>query len=84
MMKKMVLIIGALGVLLGGLRLLQGLGVVHVKPILCFADCAPVQAASAEWAIAGFLLVLAGIVAILWSVRRRAKSSGVNRKEGMK
>jgi proline iminopeptidase len=51
--------------LLGGLWLLQGLGAVHVRPILCFADCAPVQGPSRTWAISGFLLVLAGVLAII-------------------
>lgn len=57
---------------LGGLWLLQGLGVVHVRPILCFADCAPVQGTSAAWAIIGFLLVAVGAFAMLISRKRRA------------
>jgi hypothetical protein len=67
----MALAAGVIGVLLGGLWLLQGLGVLHVQPVLCFADCAPIQGASLSWAIAGFLLVSAGAVAILFSLDRR-------------
>lgn len=68
-MKKTALVIGVIGVLLGGLWLLQGLGVVHVRPILCFADCAPIQEASSVWATIGFLALSAGIGAIFFSRR---------------
>ena len=63
----------AVSVLLGGLWLLQGLGIVHVQPILCFADCAPIQGASFAWPISGFLFVTAGVVAIFFSLRWRAR-----------
>jgi hypothetical protein len=70
-MNKMVLVAGVICVLLGGLWLLQGLGVVHVRPILCFADCAPIQGASPTWAIIGLLLLTAGVLAIFISLKRR-------------
>lgn len=72
-MKKAALAFGVIAALLGGLWLLQGLGIVHVPPILCFADCAPIQGASRTWAISGFLLVTAGVVAIFFSLRRRPR-----------
>ncbi len=71
-MKMMTLAIGAICVSLGGLWLLQGLGVVHVRPILCFADCAPIQGSSAGWAIVGLLLVAAGVTAIFLALKGRA------------
>jgi hypothetical protein len=71
-MKAIALIGGVIGVLLGGLWLLQGLGLVHVRPILCFADCVPLQGPSRGWAIAGFVCAALGIVAICYSLRRRA------------
>ena len=43
---KWLLLLGILAILLGGLWLPQGLGLVEVRPILCFADCAPVQGPS--------------------------------------
>jgi hypothetical protein len=64
-------VIGAVAVLLGGLWLLQGLGLVNVRPILCFADCEPIQGASAAWAIAGLVTLTAGVAAIMFSIRRR-------------
>ena len=33
--------------------MLQGLGDMQVRPILCFANCEPIQGASRAWAIAG-------------------------------
>ena len=70
-MKKIVLVFGVISVLLGGLWLLQGLGVVHVRPILCFADCAPIQGASLTWAIVGVLMFTVGVIAIFFSLKRR-------------
>jgi uncharacterized membrane protein (Fun14 family) len=72
-MKKIALIVGVISVLLGGLWLLQGLGVVHIRPILCFADCAPVQGASLTWAIIGLLMVAAGVTAMFFSLTRHAR-----------
>ena len=71
-MKKAALVFGVISAMLGGLWLLQGLGLVHVRPILCFADCAPIQGASLTWAIVGFLMIMVGVIAIYFSLRRRA------------
>ena len=73
-MKKIVLITGVISVLLGGLWLSQGLGLVQVRPVLCFADCAPVQGASATWSISGAVLATLGVFAIVYWVRRRTPS----------
>jgi hypothetical protein len=70
-MTKLVLVVGVISVLLGGLWLLQGLDLVHVRPILCFADCVPLQGPSPTWAIIGFFVVTAGVIAILYSLKRR-------------
>ena len=70
-MRKIALAVGIICVLLGGLWLLQGLGLVHVRPILCFADCAPLQEASTTYAILGLLMVVAGALAIFRSRKRR-------------
>ncbi|HTE43213.1 MAG TPA: hypothetical protein VK629_20490 [Steroidobacteraceae bacterium] len=72
-MRIVVLVLGVIGVLLGGLWLLQGIGVVHLKPILCFANCAPVQEPSTTWAIAGFVLLMAGAFGISRFLRRGAR-----------
>ena len=75
-MKTIALIAGVIGVLLGGLRLLQGLGIVHVRPILCFANCTPIQGPSSTWAIVGILALTAGVRAIFYS---RKRPTGDNR-----
>ena len=72
-MKKIALVVGVISILLGGLWLLQGLGVVHVRPILCFADCAPIQGASPAWAIIGFLMLAAGVITIFYSLKGRSQ-----------
>ncbi len=70
-MNWIALVAGAISVLLGGLWMLQGLGVVHIRPILCFANCEPIQGASRAWAIVGGLVAAAGASAIFfWSKRR--------------
>jgi hypothetical protein len=72
-MKYFVLIVGVIGLLQGGLWLLQGLGVVHVRPILCFADCAPIQWASLTWIIIGLLFVTTGALPIHFSLTWRTR-----------
>jgi hypothetical protein len=70
--KTIAFFIGLVAALLGGLWLLQGIGVVHLRPILCFADCDPVQGPSATWAVIGALMLMAGGAALLWSWKRRS------------
>lgn len=62
-MKKVVLVFGIISALLGGLWLLQGLGLVHVRPILCFAECVAIQGPSSTWAMIGVVtLAVSGLV----------------------
>ena len=74
-MKTIIIIAGAIGALLGGLWLLQGLGVVQVRPILCFADCEPIQGPSPVWAVIGSLMLAAGAAAIVYALRRAKRPS---------
>ena len=67
-MTKLVLVVGVISGLLGGLWLLQGLDLVHVRPILCFADRVPLQGPSPTWALIGFFVVTAGVLAILYAL----------------
>ncbi len=69
-MKKIALFVGLMAALLGGLWLLQGLGIVHLRPILCFADCVPVQGPSATWAVIRAVVLVTGGAVMLWSLRR--------------
>ena len=66
-------------VALGVLWSLQGGGIVHVKPILCFADCAELQEASGQWLATGLGAVAAG-AALAYFARRRALTARTNAK----
>jgi len=73
-MRITALLVGVFALLLGGLWLLQGLGLAHVRPILCFADCAPIQEPSPRWAAIGLLVFVVGLSAILFSRKRRHRT----------
>jgi hypothetical protein len=76
-MKKIILLIaGAIGVLLGGLWFLQGTGAVTIAPILCVADCAPLEGPSPIWAVIGFVVFVAGALGIYYGVRRVPQTGG--------
>lgn len=61
---------GVILVLLGGLWFLQGTGLVTIPPILCVAECTPLEGPSLPWAIAGLIALLVG-AALLWRNLRR-------------
>lgn len=71
-MKKIAFGVGIVAFLLGGLWLLQGLGIVQMQPLLCFADCEPVQGVSVTWAVIGAAVLVAGGSALFWSLKPRA------------
>lgn len=54
------LLFGLLAVALGGLWLVQGLGLLVIPPILCVAACEPVVGPSLTWTIAGAVALLTG------------------------
>jgi hypothetical protein len=63
-MRWIALVLGIVAVLLGGLWLLQGLGLLHLQPILCLAECETVAGPSAPWAILGLVFLAGGAFAI--------------------
>jgi hypothetical protein len=69
-MKLIALIAGVIIALLGGLWLLQGLGLVHIEPVACVAECEPLEGPSLTWAAIGFVTLLAGLAAIFYGLRR--------------
>lgn len=71
-MKKFAFLAGLVTALLGGLWLLQGLGIVQMQPILCFANCAAVQGSSTTWAVLGSVVFTAGAAVMYWSLKWRA------------
>ena len=62
--------LGLLAVALGGLWLLQGLDIVRIRPILCFADCAVMRGGSLTWTLIGATAAIAGGVATWRALRR--------------
>lgn len=70
-MRKLLGVFGVLAALLGGLWLLQGLGIANLKPILCVGACTPLAGPSATWAIIGAVVLAAGIAAAVYGFRRR-------------
>jgi hypothetical protein len=72
MLRILALVFGVIAGLLGLLWLLQGLGLVQVRPILCFADCAPVQGPSVTWAVVGVIALAIGCYGVFWSRRPSA------------
>jgi hypothetical protein len=75
-MKWLTLVSGLIASALGGLWLLQGLDVVHVRPLLCLSDCVPVRGPSPRWAILGAALFAAGVAAVWSALKRQSNSTG--------
>ncbi len=73
MTRIIALVLGILAILLGGLWLLQGLGIVHLRPILCFADCATVQGPSVTWAVIGAVTLALGAYGVVWARKQGVK-----------
>lgn len=70
-MKILALILGIVAVLLGGLWLVQGLGLMRIEPIACVAECETLEGPSPLWAGIGAGLFAAGALAIWWGLKRR-------------
>lgn len=71
-MKIVVFIIGAILVLLGGLWLVQGLGLVRIEPIACVAECTPLEGPSLTWAVIGAATLAVGVAVILYGRKHRS------------
>ena len=69
--RALILFAGGVAAAIGLLWLLQGLGVAHVKPILCVTACQAVEGPSLGWALAGLAMTAVGAAAIGSAFRRR-------------
>ena len=76
---RLLFVVGLLSAMLGCLWLLQGLGLLHIRPILCFADCEPIETRSLLWALLGFALAALGSLVAAHSLRHRIASSSNSR-----
>lgn len=70
-MKVLALILGVIAALLGGLWLVQGLGLVRIDPVACVGDCTPLEGPSLQWTVIGALVLAAGLFGIFYGLRRR-------------
>jgi hypothetical protein len=65
------ILFGVVSTLLGLLWLLQGADLLHIRPILCVANCKPVEGGSIGWMTAGAIVLVLGLLAIRAGLRRR-------------
>ena len=73
-MKIIVVTASVIAVLLGGLWLVQGLGLVTILPILCVAECKPLEGPSPVWAAIGAVLLALGGFGLFRALKRRDRS----------
>ena len=65
------ILFGVALMLLGLLWLLQGADLVHIRPILCVANCKPLEGGSVGWMAAGALVLVVGLLVIASGICRR-------------
>lgn len=70
-MSWIIIAVGIIAILLGGLWLVQGL--VTIEPILCVAECEPLQGPSVTWVITGAVVLLIGALAVFYGLKRRRR-----------
>jgi hypothetical protein len=69
--KKMIAIIfGVVLLSLGLLWFLQGSDLVHIKPILCFANCEPITGRSITWQIVGAIVFISGASTVYKNLKK--------------
>ncbi len=69
-------LIGAFIAFLGLLWSLQGLGILHIRPIACVANCEEIVGVSPSWALVGVTTFIIGIIILILSVRHFGKTPG--------
>ena len=62
--------IGLILVALGLLWFLQGIAVLSLCPVLCFADCECITGGSLFWEIVGAITLIVGIAIVCLSLKR--------------
>lgn len=64
------IIFAAIAMLLGAFWFLQGVGILNVCPILCFANCACIVGGSLVWGTVGGVVFIIGIIIIFIPPKR--------------
>jgi hypothetical protein len=62
------IIFAIIAILLGGFWFLQGVGILNVCPILCFADCTCIEGGSQIWAVVGAGVFIIGTLTIIVTI----------------
>ena len=65
------LIFALIAIFLSGFWFLQGVGILNVCPILCFADCACIEGGSLLWAVVGAAVFIIGILTVFITLRNK-------------
>jgi hypothetical protein len=63
-------IIGIILAFFGLLWFLQGIAILNLCPVLCFADCECITGGSLLWEIAGAITLIIGIAIVYLSLKR--------------
>lgn len=67
----LVIFMSAILIGLGTLWLLQGLDIIHIKPILCFADCDVMSGKSSLWQVVGTITLIIGLVVVYINIKQK-------------
>ncbi len=62
--------IGLILVALGLLWFLQGIAILSLCPVLCFADCECITGGSSFWEVVGVITLIIGIAIVCLSLKR--------------
>ena len=62
-------LIGAFVGIISLLWLLQGMGILRIRPILCIANCEEIVGPSPVWAVSGLIALVIGAILVFVSVR---------------
>jgi len=69
------LLIGVVVASLGLLWFLQGADIIHLKPLLCFANCEPITGKSLPWQIIGAIVFIVGTLIAGKSIRSMSQKN---------
>lgn len=69
------LFLGIILTLLGLLWFLQGSDIIHLKPLLCFANCEPIVGKSLQWQIIGAITFIVGVLIVSKNITKTNQES---------
>lgn len=69
------IVCGAILAALGILWFLQGSDIVHIRPILCVANCEPITGHTPLWQVIGAVAFIAGVWLVGVNIRKSKRKS---------